>query len=103
MLVLYVWRSPPLHRSLSLAAVVDFVNRFLTLVNHSIGGCLRLCINAQLLVIVAENGCGSIRSRGCGILMRYPARIPKSSAHGACATSAAFCARLCFHAATASY
>ena len=59
-----------------------FVNRFLTLDNHSIGNRPRLCINAQLLVSMAENRCGPICIHEYGVLMRCVACTEKSSDHG---------------------
>ena len=41
-----------------------FVNHSLTRNYHSIWRSPRLCINAQLLVSVAENSCGPVLRRG---------------------------------------
>jgi hypothetical protein len=80
----------------SIIVIVRFVNHSLTRDNHSIWRSPRQCINAQLLVSIAENSYGPVRRREYRILLRCVARATKSSDHGKCATIAAFCARLRF-------
>src|SRR6476469_9706052 len=78
------------HLLLSIVVITRFVNHSLTHNHHSIWLSPRLCVNAQLLVRVAENSWGSILRPEYSILTRCLARTTKSSDHGECATIAAF-------------